>query len=48
MVEILVETSNVSGRLIFWEEIVEMIEEKVSLVRFFYVKCVCFMKENIL
>lgn len=47
MVEILVETSNVSGRLIFWEKIVEMIEEKDL---FFYItcECVCFMKGNIL
>lgn len=46
MVEILVETSNVSERLIFGGkeggEIVEMIEEKVSFVRCtIFLRCVC-------
>lgn len=46
MVEILVETSNVSERLIFGEkeggEIVEMIEGKVSFVRCtIFLRCVC-------
>lgn len=55
MVEILVETSNVSERLIFGGkeggEIVEMIEGKVSFVRctiFLRYVCACFTKGNIL